>query len=184
MNEKTKSEIKSMWGQHSSNLIKTAWPDADVIKFYKQWENLDATEPWPVFPGVEQSLAELHSNHFYLSILTSRNLRTAIPQLAHNNLLRFFGLVVAADSNGHKKPDPRSIESIFDKYRKFGVDPKRTIFVGDTVEGDWKLAQAIDIEFFAVLSGGMDTREKFLAAGVPENHIIGSVANLPRILLK
>lgn len=184
MSEKIESELRSMWGQHLSNLIKTAWPDTDIGKFYKQWEELDIAEPFPVFPRVKEVLLDLCLNNCYLSILTSRNFRTAIAQLEHNDLLQFFGLVIAADSSLYKKPDPRSIELIFDKYRSTGVNPNKVVFVGDTVEGDWKLAQATGLEFFAVLSGGMDTREKFLAAGVPEDHIIDSVADLPQILIK
>lgn len=183
MNEKMEAELKLIWGQHPSNLIKTAWPDADIGKFYKQWEDLDVAEPFLAFPGIKEALTELCYNNFYLSVLTSRNFWTAIAQLEHNDLSQFFGLVIAADSSPHKKPDPRSMEPIFQKYRETGVNPKQVIFVGDTVEGDWKLAQATGIEFFAVLSGGMDTCEKFLTAGVPKDHIINSVADLPGILL-
>ncbi len=183
MNPQIEAKLRAMWGQHPAKLIQSAWPNADIGQFYKEWEELDMTQPFPVFPETHDVLSGLHSNHFYLSILTSRNLRTATAQLKHNNVLHFFGKVVAGNSGPYKKPDPRSIEPIFEKYRDFGINPKTSIFVGDTVEGDWKLAQAVDIEFFAVLSGGMDTREKFLSAGVPRSHIIDSVADLPRILL-
>lgn len=184
MNDKIEANLRLMWGQHPSNLIKTAWPGTDIGQFYKRWEELDVAEPFPVFHGVKKTLNKFCHNNFYLSILTSRNFRTAIAQLDHNDILKFFGLIIAADSSPHKKPDPRSIEPVFDRYRGVGINPKQIIFVGDTVEGDWKLAQATDIEFFAVLSGGMDTKEKFLAAGVPKDHIINSVADLPQILLK
>lgn len=182
-NEKIEAELRATWGQHPSNLIKTCWPDTDIGKFYNQWEDLDIAEPWSVFPGIKEALAKLYLNNFYLSILTSRNIRTAVPQLEYNNILQFFCLVIAADSSPHKKPDPLSMELVFQKYRDAGIDPKLTILIGDTIEGDWKLAQAVGIEFYAVLSGGMDTREKFIAAGVSEDHIIDSVADLPKILL-
>ncbi|KKS12714.1 MAG: hypothetical protein UU70_C0035G0009 [Candidatus Yanofskybacteria bacterium GW2011_GWA1_41_6] len=71
-------------------------------------------------------------------------------------------------------------------FKKYGADPTgrgNVILIGDTVEGDWKLAQAVGLEFYAVTSGGMDTREKFITAGVSEDHIIDSVADLPQILL-
>ncbi len=178
MSKETEINLKTIWGQHPSNLIKTAWPDTDIGKFYKQWEDLDIAEPWPVFPGTKDALEKLFK-HFQLSILTSRNIRTALPQLKHNNLFQYFGFILAADSTPHKKPHPNSIDPILKWILKDDL-----IFVGDTVEGDWKLAQAVGIEFFAVLSGGMDTREKFLVAGVPEDHIINSVADLPRILIK
>jgi len=50
--------------------------------------------------------------------LTNRNIRTAIPQLAHNNLLYLFHMVVAADSSKYKKPHPKSIDAIFDRFSK------------------------------------------------------------------
>ena len=178
----TEKLLRDMWGQHPSNLIKTAWPGTNIGQFYKKWEDLDIANPWSVFPGTKETIEKLF-NYFHLSILTSRNIRTAIPQLEHNDILQFFGLVIAADSSPHKKPDPRSIKPILEKYLDAGVDSKQVIFVGDTVEGDWNLAQATGLEFYAVLSGGMDTREKFLAAGVPEDHIINSVADLPKVLL-
>lgn len=180
MNEEIEQVLRSMWGQHPSVLIRTVWPDTDVSLFYKTWEDLDIANPWATFPGTKDALKKL-SEKFYLSILTSRNIRTTIPQLQHNDLLQFFGLVIAADTRPYKKPDPRSIDPIFEEYRSAGVD--QLILVGDTVEGDWKLAQATRLEFFAVLSGVMDTHQKFLLAGVPEDHIINSVADLPQILL-
>jgi len=183
MSEKIQGRLKAMWGQHPSNLINTAWPDTNIGAAYKQWEDLDIAEPFLAFPGTMIALARLYFNDFLLSILTSRNIRTTIPQLVHNDLLELFSLIIAADSSRHKKPHPESIRPIFDKYQTVGISPKDVIFVGDTIEGDWKLAQAVGIEFYAVLSGRIDTREKFLFAGVSENHIIDSVVDLPDILL-
>ena len=175
--------LRTIWGQRASDLIKAAWPNIDIDRFCKQWEDLDIAEPWPTFPGTKKALKKLFEK-FPLSILTNRNFRTTISQLEYNDLLQFFGLVITADSSPYKKPDPQSIESILEKYRGVGVNPKQVIFVGDTVEGDWKLAQAVGIEFFAVLSGGMDSKEKFLAVGVPEDHIFDSVAHLTPVLLR
>ncbi len=175
--------LRNMWGLNPSNIIKTLWPGTDIGRFYKQWEGLDIAEPWPLFPGTNETLAKLFKE-FYLCILTSRDIRTAIPQLEHNKILQYFGLVIAANSSPYTKPHPKSIDPIFNLYGKVGIGPEQIIFIGDTVAGDWKIAQAVGIEFFAVLSGGMDTREKFLAAGIPDDHIIDSVADLPKILIK
>lgn len=174
----TEKLLRDMWGQHPSNLIKAAWPETDIAQFYRQWEDLDIANPWPAFLGTKEALEKLFSR-FQLSILTSRNMRTVIPQLKHNRLLSYLGIILTADSGPYKKPHPKSIDPIL-KW----VHREDLVFVGDTVEGDWKLAQATGIEFYAVLCGGMDNREKFLVAGVPEDHIIDSVADLPGILLK
>ncbi len=174
----TEQLLRDMWGQHPSNLIKAAWPGTDIAQFYRQWEDLDIANPWSAFPGTKEALEKLFK-HFQLSILTSRNVRTIGPQLDHNDLTQYFGIIVAADSTPYKKPHPKSIDPILEWILKEDL-----VFVGDTVEGDWKLAQAIGMEFYAVLCGSMDSREKFLEAGVPADHILGSVADLPGILLK
>jgi len=79
MDGEIEAKIRSMWGQHSSLIIKTVWPDADTDMFYQKWEDLDIAEPFPVFPGTEEALYQL-SRRFLLSILTNRNIRTAIDR--------------------------------------------------------------------------------------------------------
>ena len=184
MDEKIEMIIKTRCGQHPHDLIMAAWPNVDSIQFYKKWQELDIAEPFSVFPGIKEALTDLYSERFYLTVLTNRDFKTTARQLEHNNILQFFDLVIGADLSHYKKPDPRSIVPIFHRYRGVGVNPKKSILVGDTVENDWKLAQAVEVEFFAVTFGGMDTREKFINAGVSEDHIINSVADLPKILIR
>lgn len=174
--------IRNMWGAEPIKLLRTIWPDEDPNAFFTAWENLDIAEPIPAFPGTRKALEKLQP-YFKMSIVTNRQPRTIFPQLLYNDIAQFFRQIVTPAFNGHKKPEPEMMDSIFKQYESDQISRENIILVGDTIEGDWKLAQATDIEFFAVLSGGMDTREKFLAAGVPENHIINSVADLPRILL-
>jgi len=175
--------IRGMWGAEPIKLLQTIWPNEDPKSFFTEWENLDIAEPLPSFPGTKEALEKLQP-YFVMSIVTNRQPRTIFPQLLHNNIVQFFGQIITPAHNGHKKPEPEIMEPILARFDQWGIDKKDVFLIGDTVEGDWKLAQATNIQFYAVTSGGIDTREKFLAAGVPEDHIFDSVADLPQVLLK
>jgi len=69
-------------------------------------------------------------------------------------------------------------------YSELGIKKEDIVLVGDTVHGDWGLAKALSLDFYAVTCGGVDTREKFLEAGVPEDNIFESVAHLAPTLLR
>lgn len=183
LNPEIEAKVLSVWGQAATSLIKLAWPEENVAEFYKDWEDLDNSEPLPLFSGTKEALIRLRKI-FYLSILTNRYMRTVQTQITRNDLEFLFEFIITPECGGPKKPDPMSMDPVFEKYQALGIDPKNVIYVGDTIAADWKLCQSIGIEFYAVLCGGMDTREKFLASGVPEDHILDSVADLPRILLK
>lgn len=182
MSAEIEQRVRNMWGADPIRLLRTIWPEEDPNAFFANWEKMDMAEPLPTFPGTREAVEQLH-DHFQLTILTNRYFKTIMSQLNHNGLANFFDLIVTPETSGHKKPEPGSIDPILAHYRDFGIDRHNIILIGDTVEGDWKLAQVIGIEFYAVTSGGVDTREKFLAAGTPEDHILNSVADLPNILL-
>lgn len=183
VNIDVEQKLKNMWGIDPIEIINTLWPGEDFKEFFSDWELLDLREPHATFPGVKDALEKL-SPHFYISILTNRRIFNTPAQLEKNDLTELFGIIVTPDNQGYKKPDPKIMEPIFKYYLSFGIMPQDVILVGDTLEGDWKLAQAVGLEFYAVTSGDIDIRNKFLAAGVPEDHIIDSVANLADILLK
>ncbi|MBI2062270.1 MAG: HAD family hydrolase [Candidatus Yanofskybacteria bacterium] len=174
--------IRNMWGASPLKLMKTFWPQQEPVSFFDDWEKLDMAKPHSVFPGTREALEKL-SPYFNMFIVTNRHFRTIRSQLDHNDIAGFFALIITPDYNGHKKPEPEIMEPIFRKYGADRMGRESIILVGDTVEGDWKLAQATGLEFYAVTAGGVSTKEEFLAAGVAKDHILDSVANLPRILL-
>lgn len=180
---KIKQQIQDLWDVEALQLISTIWPNADPNEFFSAWDNLDISNPHHLFPGVRQTI-ELLSWHYPLSILTNRHSRTVLPQLESNDLSGFFGLVSTPDSSGFTKPNPRSADGLVSWYTTLGISKENIIMIGDTIEADWGLAKALELEFYGVTSGGADTKAKFLATGVPEDHILGSVSELPKVLLK
>ncbi len=182
LNADTEQRIRGMWGIDATKLLQATWPNEDLRAFFTELENMEITNPHPLFPGVKETLEKLKP-HFYMSIVTNRIFKTASAQLEYNGIVEFFGLIITPEHSGYKKPEPEIMDPVLEKYESVWIGPENIIFVGDTVQADWKLCQNLGLKFYAVLCGGMDTREKFLTAGVPEDHIIDSVSDLPRILL-
>lgn len=175
--------IRSMWGTDPFKLLTIIWPSEDPKAFFNEWENLDIAEPLPAFPGTRDALLKLQP-YFNMSIVTNRHPRTIFSQLLHNAIVEFFGQIITPAHNGHKKPEPEIMEPVLARYEAAGIAKNKVYLVGDTVEGDWKLAQALGLKFFAVTSGGIDTRDKFITAGVSTDHVLDSVADLPGVLLR
>lgn len=183
INDAIEEQIRKLWGMEPIKFVQTLWPEEDPKAFLAAWEEWDISHPHPAFPGTQEALGLLIQS-FCLTILTNRYLRTVAPQLANNNILHYFDLVATPESNGCKKPDPKSMETIFRHYAKLGIPREKVIVVGDTVHGDWKLASALGLKFYAVTCGGVDSREKFLEAGVSEDCVFESVAHLAPTLLR
>ena len=161
------------------------WPQEAPDKlqvFMKAWEEMDSSESYEIFPNTKEALEKL-CKYFYLGILTNRHLPSAFFQIRKNSLMPLFDFIVTPNWTKTKKPDPKMMIPVFEKCKQAGISEQNIILIGDTLEGDWQLAKNCGLEFYAVLAGGIHTREEFLVAGIPENHIIGSVANLPNKLL-
>ncbi len=169
-----------------SGFISFIWPEETPEKikdFTRAWEDFDAAEPFALFPNTRDSLLALRQ-YFHLGILTNRSTLSANFQIRKNNIMLLFNFIVTPDWVNARKPDPKIMEPVFEKYQQAGISRQDIIFVGDTIEGDWQLAKTLGLEFYAVLAGGIHTKEEFLSAGVPEDHIIHFVSELPAILIR
>lgn len=181
--EKIISGWRKSYGK--SGFISSVWPEETPEKikaFTRAWEDFDTAESCSLFPNTRDTLVMLRQ-YFYLSILTNRSSQSANFQIRKNNIMLLFNFIVTPDWINVRKPDPKAMNPVFEKYEQLGILRKDIIFVGDTIEGDWQLAKTLNMEFYAVLAGEIHTKEEFLAAGVPEDHIIRFVSELPAILI-
>lgn len=182
--DKIKSGWKKSSGKH--DFVMTIWPEETrekLLALMNAWEETDNSENYDLFPDTKESLEKLYK-YFFLGILTNRLRSSAFSQIRKNGLMPLFDLIVTPDWSRVRKPDPKMMEPVFKKCDRLKIRRKNIILIGDTIEGDWLLAKALEIEFYAVLAGGINTKEEFIEAGVPENHIINFISNLPAILLQ
>lgn len=81
-----------------------------------------------LFKGVLELLAALKSRHHWLALATGKS-RRGLDEVLHTVQLKgmFDGSRTADETAG--KPHPRMLQELM---REFGVDPERTLMIGDT----------------------------------------------------
>ncbi len=81
-----------------------------------------------LFEGVLPMLAELRARHHWLSVATGKSRRGLDEVLASRQLQGVFDGSRTADETAGK-PHPRMLHELM---REFGVEPQRTLMIGDT----------------------------------------------------
>ncbi len=81
-----------------------------------------------LFAGVLELLADLKSRHHWLAVATGKS-RRGLDEVLHTVQLKgvFDGSRTADETAG--KPHPRMLQELM---REFGVEPERTLMIGDT----------------------------------------------------
>jgi phosphoglycolate phosphatase len=128
-----------------------------------------------LFEGVLPMLAELKARHHWLTVATGKS-RAGLNEALHAVALRdvFDGSRTADETAG--KPSPLMLQELM---REFGVDPERTLMVGDTTHD---LQMALNAGCASVgVSYGAHEPEAFHA--LRPRHVAHSVAELRDWLL-
>ena len=81
-----------------------------------------------LFDGVLPMLADLKARHHWLTVATGKSRRGLDAVLATRDLQGVFDGSRTADETAGK-PDPRMLHELM---RQFGIEPERTLMVGDT----------------------------------------------------
>ena len=81
-----------------------------------------------LFDGVLPMLADLRSRHHWLAVATGKSRRGLDETLRHVELQGVFDGSRTADETAGK-PSP---QMLFELMREFGVEPERTLMIGDT----------------------------------------------------
>ena len=107
-----------------------------------------------LFPGVLDMLQALKRRHHWLAVATGKS-RAGLDEALHAVELRgvFDGTRTADETRS--KPDPQMLEELM---RHFGVEPARTLMIGDTTH-DLQLAANAGTPSIAVAYGAHRTSE-------------------------
>ena len=124
-----------------------------------------------LFDGVLPMLAELKARHHWLSVATGKS-RKGLNEALHDvDLKGMFDASRTADETAGK-PSPLMLQELM---RELGVEPERTLMIGDTTH-DLQMAQNAGCASLAVSYGahGADGLENFgplaVVHSVPELH--------------
>lgn len=112
------------------------------------------------YPGVETLVRTLSRQGIHLAVATGKSRRGLDRDLVETGLGRFIEHSVTSDE-AQSKPHPEMLERI---VRHFGVEPGRTLMVGDT-DYDLHMAHKAGAGAVAVAWGAHDRRR--LQASVP-----------------
>jgi phosphoglycolate phosphatase len=106
-----------------------------------------------LYPGVDTLVEELHRSGAHLAVATGKSRRGLDRDLKETGLDRFFEHSVTADE-ARSKPHPEMLLRVIEH---FGVEPGRTLMVGDT-EFDIHMAHNAGAGALAVAWGAHDRR--------------------------
>ncbi|MEQ1659498.1 MAG: HAD-IA family hydrolase [Hylemonella sp.] len=128
-----------------------------------------------LFAGVLELLADLKQRHHWLAVATGKS-RRGLDEVLHTVQLQgvFNGSRTADETAG--KPHPRMLQELM---REFGVEPERTLMIGDTTH-DLQMALNADCPSVGV-SYGAHEPEAFHA--LQPLHVAHSVRDLHDWLL-
>jgi phosphoglycolate phosphatase len=128
-----------------------------------------------LFEGVLPMLGDLRRRHHWLAVATGKSRRGLDETLRSVALHGMFDGSRTADETAGK-PDPRMLHELM---REFGVEPERTLMIGDTTH-DLLMARHAGCASLGV-SYGAHEPDGFLQLG--PLHIAHSVADLHQWLL-
>jgi len=157
--------VREVIGLGLDEAIHTLWPAAgserrrEIMTHYRQRFLVSDDTPTPLFEGAVELVRELHDAGRLLGVATGKSRRGLDEALAASGLARFFHATRCADET-FSKPHPAMLEALMDEL---GVDPARTLMVGDT-EYDMELAGNAGVAAVAV-GYGAHAPERLLAHG-------------------
>lgn len=115
--------------------FKSMYPDFDDAKIdycvdtYREIFAERRKELMPdLFPGVKETLAELHKRGYRMTIATSRLTDSLMLFMRHHGIDHYFEYAVGSDSVKHHKPHP---EPALKTLAALNIEPSEVIMVGD-----------------------------------------------------
>ena len=162
--------------------FKSMYPEFDDAKIdycvdtYRQIFAERRKELMPeLFPGVKETLAELHQRGYRMTIASSRLTDSLMLFMRHHNIDHYFEYVVGSDSVTHHKPHP---EPALKTLAALEIEPSEAIMVGDMPVD---IAMAHNAEIRAVgVSFGNATHEELVEAAA--DWIIDDITKLLEII--
>jgi phosphoglycolate phosphatase len=123
-----------------------------------------------MFDGTLPMLHDLKARHHWLGVATGKSRRGLDEALRSVELQGLFDATRTADETA-SKPDPRMLLELM---REFGIEPERTLMIGDTTH-DLQLAANAGTASVAVSYGA---HAPDLLQGLAPRHVAHSVAEL------
>jgi len=164
------------WGDQ--NLLKPFMAKKDLLKaliVYRRHHKTALLRSSRIFPFVKALLAKLKAKGYKLAVASNRPTKFSLILIRHLGLAKYFSFCLCADKVKHGKPHPDILKAIM---RKFKVEPKDTIYVGDMTI-DALAGRRAKVKTIIVTTGS-STRQEIIK--VRPFRIIRRIADLPGLL--
>ncbi len=153
------------------------WPyidDTRAREYISCFRKVEKENTYPLLPGSLPAIQWFRHYNVPIALCTTNDWETLDHKFNNVGLSFKHFAAFSISGNGYPtKPDPRALDPIFERI---AVKRAHAVYVGDWYP-DLETARGGDVRFVATLSGGIP-RKGFLHAGVPEDHIIGSLFDL------
>lgn len=156
--------------------------DAQVHEWVLTWD-AGFRSGWAAFPDVAPTLGWVEERGLATGVLTNAHADLQQEKMQATGLGE-LPLLVTLDTFGVGKPDPRVFQ---EAARKLGADPGEALYVGDEFDVDASAAVAAGLHGAWLLRPGHGKggahEEDPARAGEAGVHVLGSLAQLPQLLL-
>ncbi|QQG52842.1 MAG: HAD family hydrolase [Candidatus Falkowbacteria bacterium] len=176
------------WGKKMSDIFDLIGEVLDASKdqislMNKMEPEISLELPYKFPRETFEALLNLRLYDRYLGLLTSRS-NASLQQVSSQTgmPLTVFHKIQTTDHWPHHKPSGRAFGPFANWAYAQKLKPERLVYFGDTISQDLVATQNYEypIDFVGVVSG-VNTREEFLAAGVPDCRIV-DFEKLPEFL--
>lgn len=96
---------------------------------YRSYNNAHHDELVQAFPYVNETMEELQRRGIKLGVVTTKIRPNTLKSLEQFDLLKYMDTIVTVNDVTHPKPHP---EPVLTAVANLGVDPSRTLMVGDS----------------------------------------------------
>lgn len=178
---RTEAECRAVIGLRLEEVAAAMWPGIPNLSqsfadhYRCNFERLKTSIPVRCFPGVSETLQQLHAAGYGLAIASSRNHRSLAQYVEQFGMTDYFCMLIGGDDVSRGKPDPEPVQTILTAQQWL---PEQTLVVGD---------MAVDIGMGAAagtrtcgVTYGNGTREALTEAGA--THVIDDFRSLPAVL--
>lgn len=108
----------------------TGLEDISVLeRSYRSYNNAHHDELVQAFPHVNETMEELRSRGIRMGVVTTKIRPSTLKTLEKFDLLKYMDTIVTVNDVTHPKPHP---EPVLTAVANLGVDPARTLMVGDS----------------------------------------------------
>lgn len=127
--------VGSYVGSGAPVLIQRSFPDASeaeraqLLRYFLDYYREHMLDATTLYPGVRESLDELHSADVALAVLTNKPVRFSIRLLEGLGIDMHFFRVYGGNSFEEKKPNPVGINALVEES---GARREHTVMVGDS----------------------------------------------------